>query len=415
LSPLPKPAEVAMGAQATKVQSSLAVLRGTPVEVWSKSENRWIQSVIGAPKDVREPPPAESAVLVLFKEVVGGRSDAYKWVAADDIPTMIRARPEAKREAGMMDTMADPTSFATQYDHRSAFEKRGAEPQKQTMNPIAEQEQEQPSGVMSSLMASLTDPSLPAAWGRMAAPSASPSAAPSAAPSAMQSMAPSMASTIDQNASRFGPRQPGHPMKSQQGFPAGSMMQTIDQNSSRLDPRHGTPMGSAMGNQSGHPMGSMMGSMASSIPEDKPHPNFMASMMGNMNQTQGPPPQQYDSNVHMPAMAPAEQGGVMASLFGMTGGSVPASLMGSQNGSMSSMVGYGENSSPNRTPMASLNGKFQAPANGQIPMQSYANGEIRQNSMQSMMSSMVGGFSSYMEPESKAASVPATQRRAVRT
>lgn len=385
-----------MGAQATKVQSSLQVLRGTPVEVWSKSEGRWIQSVIGAPKDVREPSPAESAVLVLFKEVVGGRSDAYKWVAADDIPTMIRARPEAKRQAGMMDTMAG-TSFATQYDHRSTFEKRGAEPQKQTMIPIAEQEQEQSSGVMSSLMASLAIGS--SVTGGSAAPSAAPSACPSAAPSAMQSMAPSMASTIDQNASRFGPRQPGHPMGSQQGFPAGSMMCTIDQNCSRLDPsRHGTPIGSTMGNQSGYPMGSMMGNIASSIPEDKPHPSFMASMMGNMNQTQGPPPQKYDPNVHMPAMAPAPQDGVMARLMGMTGGSVPASLMGSQNGSMSSMVGYGENSSPNRTPMASLNGKLQAPP---------------ANPMQSIMCSM--GFSSYMEPESKAASVPATQRRAVRT
>merc|ERR1740117_43131 len=156
--------------------------------------------------------------------------------------------------------------------------------------------------------------------------------------------------------------------------------------------------------------------MASSIPEDKPHVSFMASMMGNMNQTQGPPPQQCDPNVHTPAMTPAAQGGVMASLMHMTGGSVPASLMGSQNGSMSSMVGYGENSSPNRTPMASLNGKLQAPpANGQIPMQSYASGDTRHNPMQSIMSSMVGGFSSYMEPESKAASVPATQRRAART
>jgi len=172
-------------------------------------------------------------------------------------------------------------------------------------------------------------------------------------------------------------------------------------------------MGSAMGNQPGYPMGSMMGSMASSIPEDKPHPSLMASMMGNMTQTQGPPPEHYDPNVHMPPAAPAAQGGVMASLFHMTGGSVPASLMGSQNGSMSSMVGYGENSSPNRTPMASLNGKLQAPANGQIPMQSYANGDIGQNPMQSIMSSM--GFGSYMEPESKAASVPSTQRRAVRT
>jgi hypothetical protein len=95
-----------MGAQPTKVQSSLQVLRGTPVEVWNKSEGRWIKAVIGAPKDVREAPPDSTAVLVLFKEVVKGRTDAYKWVKAEDIPQLIRARPEAKEQAGMFDSMA---------------------------------------------------------------------------------------------------------------------------------------------------------------------------------------------------------------------------------------------------------------------------------------------------------------------
>jgi len=364
LLPAPLSANIAMGAQPTKVQSSLQVLRGTPVEVWSKSEGRWIAAVIGAPKDVREPPPESSAVLVLFKEVVGGRSDAFKWVKADDIPELIRARPEAKQQAGMMDSVASP-NFNTMYEHRSAFEKRGVEPQQHshTMQPIAEagyqSHTEQPSGVMSSFMASFTGSALPA--------------------SAMASMAPSMASTIDQNASRLDPRQPMHPM--------GSMMQTIDQNASRLDPHQPT-----------YPMGSMMGSMMS-VPEERP--SFMSSMMGG----QGTTPH-YDPNVHMPTMAqtmpPADpQAGIMASLMGM-GGSLPPSMMGSQNGSMTSMTSMaygGENTSPNRTPMGSMNGKMQP------SMQPHA-----QNPMSSFMSSM--GFN--MEPESKAATMPATMRRGAR-
>jgi len=70
-----------MGNQpASQVQSTLQAMRGTPVEVYSKSEGRWIAAVIGGPKDVREPPPAPTAILVLFKEPVGGRTDAYKWI-----------------------------------------------------------------------------------------------------------------------------------------------------------------------------------------------------------------------------------------------------------------------------------------------------------------------------------------------
>lgn len=316
-----------MGAQPTKVHSTLAVLRGTPIEVWSRSEGRWIQAVIGAPKDVRDPPPEASAVLVLFKEVVGGRTDAYKWVPAEEIHTLIRARPESKRQAGMMDSMAS-TTFGTQYDG-SSYSKRGAAPQGQAANmasmgvmgSIPAERPEEPAGVMSSIMASVG-----------LAP------APSAAPSSMASMA----STIDHNGSRF-----DHRSSFDQRAP--SFMQTIDHNSSRIAPP-------------GH-----------SIPEESP--GFMASLMAAPTH----PQQHCDPNGHFSSQATdyapyrqQQQGGVMASLMAGMGGSVPTSLMGSHNGSMASMtsmVGGSENKSPNRTPMGSMSGKMAESASN--PMSSF--------------------------------------------
>jgi len=278
--------------------------------VWSKSEGRWIKAVIGAPKDVREPPPETTAVLVLFKEMVGGRNDAYKWIKCEEVPQYIRARPELKQQAGIMDTMASQ-NFGTMFENRSAFEKRGADPARQmaSMGPLAtamssvpaerpvELPPAQPAGVMSNIMASVgMGTAMP--------------------PSAMMSMA-----------------------------------STIDQNSSRLDKRH-----------AGYPMGTM----ASTIPEEGPA--YMSSMMSARGTGQP-----YDPNVHLhPTMAtdPAphlqpQPEGFMASLMGM-GGSLPASMMGSTNGSMISMV---ENKSPNRTPMGSMTGKGPAPPSN--PMASF--------------------------------------------
>lgn len=325
------------------------------MEVWSKSEGRWIEAVIGAPKDIREPPPDTSAVLVLFKETVGGRTDAYKWIKSDDIPQFIRARPEAKRQAGMFDSMA---SFSTVFEHRSNFEKRDANghaaPKTQhglaapqnpqhpkhhlaSMGPMASIPAERPEeqlGVMSSIMASV---------GIGAVPEQQQDWREHHPPSSMASMAPSMASTIDQNSSRLERRPMGR-------FGGGGMQ-----------------------------------SMASTIPEERP--GFMESFMSTSNNLNSQQQQQYHPNVYMPqAMTdPAphveHQGGVMASLMGMGG-----SIMGSQNGSMASMtsmVAPNENVSPNRTPNGSMNGKVQAPV---------------ANPMSSFMSSM--GFTT--EPDSKA-------------
>lgn len=367
---------IAMGATPTKVQSSLVQLRGTPVEVWSKSEGRWIEAVIGAPKDVREAPPETTAVLVLFKEVVGGRTDAYKWIKADDIHQFIRARPEAKRQAGMFDSMA---SFSTMFEHRSNFEKRDANglanmvtcdangyggpktqhgivslgamatapqhpqhPQNHmaSLGPMGtipvERPEEQP-GVMSSIMASV---------GIGAVPSQHHDWREHHPPSSMASMAPSMASTIDHN-------------------------------SSRLERAH-------MGRVGG--MGNMQ-SVASTIPEERP--GFMSSITGSSSQQQQ---QKYHPNVYMPQAMMTNpqphdehQGGVMASLMGMGG-----SIMGSQSGSMASMTSMAapnENVSPNRTPNGSTNGKTQAPA---------------ANPMSSFMSSM--GFTAV--PESHVSQTP---------
>jgi len=341
-----------MGAQPTKVHSSLNVLRGTPIEVWSKSEGRWIQAVIGAPKDVRDPPPEISAVLVLFKETVGGRTDAYKWIPSEEIHQLIRARPESKRQAGMMDSMAS-MSFGTQYDG-SGYSKRGAAPQGQmasmgVMGSIpAERPQEQ--GVMASMMASVG-----------MAP------APSVPASRCESMA-SMASTIDHNGSRFDCRS-----SFDQRAPA--HMQTLDHNSSRIAP----------------PGARYTGGNSFRIPEESP--GFMASFMGSATQPQQHrlPTGQSFNNFSSQATdygqhgqhGEQQQGGVMASLMAGMGGSVPASLMGSQNGSMASMTSMVgtvpngqsfrcENTSPNRTPMGSFgHGKMTEPASN--PMSSFMN------------------------------------------
>jgi len=340
-----------MGNQPTQVQQTVGALRGTPVEVWSKSEGRWIQAVIGAPKDVREPPPESTAVLVLFKDIVGGRTDAYKWVQFDDVAHVIRARPEAKRQAGMMDTMAE-SNFATTFEHRSAFEERPAAPVQQmcSMGPMAsipgERPQQQQS-VMSSIMASVgVGAALP--------------------PSAMGSMAPSMASTVDQNSSRLD-RRPNY------GHPMGGMQTSIPEE------RPGF-------------MSTIMSGPSPMVSAQQERPGFMSTIMS------GPSPmvsaQQHHPS-HTPCAQPqAQQGGVLTSLMSI-GGSLPASLMGSANGSMTSMVSYGENKSPNRTPLGSMNGKVKGP--------DYS------NPMSSFMSSM--GFTVESAPEPRPATMPAMKPR----
>merc|ERR1719453_1437101 len=108
-----------------------------------------------------------------------------------------------------------------------------------------------------------------------------------------------------------------------------SMASTIDQNSSRLMKR---------------PAYQPMGSAASSIPEGGQQ-EFKS--MIDYGQPSGQP------------------SALMSTLLGMVGGSssTAASAMGSQNGSLVSAASMVENTSPNRTPMSSANGKPQpAPA-----------------------------------------------------
>lgn len=361
------------------------------MEVWSKSAGRWIEAVIGAPKDVREAPPETTAVLVLFKEVVGGRNDAYKWIKSDDIPQFIRARPEAKRQAGMFDSVA---SFSTMYEHRSNFEKRDANglanmvtcnanevsAPKTQHGLAAPQHPQHPNHHMASLGPMATSPQHPQNHMASLGPMASiPAERPEEQPGVMSSIMASVgigAVPEQQHAWRE-----HHPPSSMASM-APSMASTIDHNSSRLERQ---PMGRSGG------MGNMQ-SMASTIPEERP--GFMESFMGtsaashHQQQQQHHQQQQYHPNVYMPQAMMTNpqphgehQGGVMASLMGMGG-----SIMGSQSGSMASMtsmVAPNENVSPNRTPNGSMNGKVQAPS---------------ANPMSSFMSSM--GFTT--EIESKA-------------
>lgn len=327
-----------MGAQPTKVQASLGQLRGTPVQVYSKSEGRWIDAVIGAPKDVREPPPDTSAVLVLFKEIVGGRSDAFKWVKSDDIPQLIRARPESKRQAGMMDSMAS-VNFGTQYDGSSYAQRPTAEPEKQVMST-------KPNGNVAMMATMPNGNNAMASFGPMGSVPAERPESAGVMSSLMASvgLAPassmgSFASTIDQNGSRF---------------------------ASRPDPHHMHTAVTAVPEESPGLFASFMGTPT----HPQQHYNPEASSNGFMKSFMETQPQNYDPNVHRPLSMdsapqsqagsfPSQQGGLMASLMGM-GGSVPASLMGSTTGSaasMTSMVDRGENRSPNRTPMSSISGK----------------------------------------------------------
>lgn len=390
-----------MGAQpAVQVQSSLHVLRGTPVEVYSKSQGRWIAAVIGGPKDVREPPPAPTAILVLFKEIVGGRDDAYKWIRYEDVPKFIRARPEAKRQAGMMDSMASE-NFGTMFENRSAFDKRAAAPTKQVA-PMAsmpsippEQPHEQPpSGVMATLMSSLNFGQ--ASQGSFAIGQGSQASLPASAMGSFNlGQAPQGSFAIGQGSlpsSAMGSFNIGQ--APQGSFSIGnvgmapsavgsfnmdrcaSMASTIDQNSSRL-----------MKRPASHPMGSMA---STTIHEEEEQPGLFSSMMGSFNM--GPAPQQSHTNVmsSMPPPPPRPQGhgqgqgyshghaaprgnsqghaaprGNSAGHSGHAGqqGGLMSTMMASNNGSMAScpsMVAYTENTSPNRTPMGSTNGKVQA-------------------------------------------------------
>jgi len=305
-----------MGAQPAKVQSTLGVLRGTPVEVYSKSEGRWINAVIGAPKDVREPPPESTAVLVLFKEVVGGRTDAFKWIKAEEISEYVRARPESKRAAGMMDSVID-TNFGTMFENRSAFEKRGNEPAQQmaSMGPMGSIPVERPAdaspGVMSTIMASVG----------MAQPQET---------SAMSSIA----TTIDQNGSLLQQRAAESAYVHSAAEERPGFMSTL--------------MGSAVVQRPYDPNVHAPQSTADMLPRGQSHyeqpQGVMASIMGM-------------------------GGSLPASIMGSTNGSM-MSMTSMVDNRCSSMV-LEENRSPNRTPMGSMNGKAQSPAMN--PMSSFMN------------------------------------------
>jgi hypothetical protein len=310
-----------MGAQPTKVRSSLEMLRGAPIEVWNKTEARWVKAVIGSPKDVREVPPDDTAILVLYQEAVRGRTDAYKWIRQEDIPQLIRARPECKKQAGMMDSMVE--SFGTMFDNRSTFDARPAVPQAASMQsaqsmqsiPVERpQVAPQPGGAMSSVMAAVglaPGPSMPAA---------------------------SFASTVDQDS-----------LGMRGNFQRGtSMASTVPENNIGF-------------------MESMMASMApNSGPQYNPNvhsaamrshaaPAPMSSLM--QSQTGGAMSSQvaHQGGAMSSQMAQQSNAGVMASLMGM--GPVTGSAMGSHYaGSFPASMVLDENRSPNRTPMGSVKG-----------------------------------------------------------
>jgi len=335
-----------MGAQPAKVHSSLEMLRGTPIEVWNKTESRWVKAVVGSPKDVRESPPNPTAVLVLYQERINGRTDGYKWIRQEDIPQLLRARPEMAKEAGMMQSVMD--TFGTMFDNPSSFEARptkGGQPAiSHPMYSAAshgsipfERPQAQPQqDMMSTFMASVG-----------LAPAASNPMMPSA----------SFASTVDQNSA-------------------------LQQNNF-----------------------ARVGSMASTIPEDQAV-GFMDSIMGSMAMMR--PGQNYDAAAHAPptmhnniggpmqsfrmpnetyCQAPEHNaGGVMASLMGM---GMVGSRAGSHVGSYAPSMVLEENRSPNRTPMSSMMGSVKGSACENMNPYAVAANAHAPNPMSSFMGSFI--------------------------
>jgi hypothetical protein len=316
-----------MGAQPTKVQSSLEMLRGTPIEVWNKTESRWVKAVIGAQKDVREAPPDPTAVLVLYQEAVRGRTDAYKWIRQEDIYTLIRARPESLKQAGMLDSMME--SFGTMFDNRSSFHAALTAPQHAPSHgsiapSMVSIPVERAQAVVTEQSMLVTDQSMYAEH-----PMNSAMAAPSARPVA------SFASTVDQNS---------------------------------LGQQH------------------RWSSMASTVPEDRAGfmGNLMPAIMASNFSNSG---QQYNPNVHLPSpamdsqmgstfgshmqsqsmysqMPPNGGGGIMASLMGM--GPANGGGAGSHAGSVAESMVIGENRSPNRSPMSSMAGSAKGSVYGSM-------------------------------------------------
>jgi hypothetical protein len=345
-----------MGAQPTKVRSSLEGLRGAPIEVWNKTEGRWIKAVVGAPQDVREQPPDNTAVLVLYKEAVRGRTDAYKWIKQEDIPQLIRARPESKQQAGMLDSMRE--SFGTMFDNRSSFDARLAPqsfdarlaPQKSmgmesvaSMQsiPVERPQAQQQAGVMNSVIAAV----------------------------GLQRPSASFASTVDQDSLGHRGNMPRMASMASTipedhvGF-MGSMMASAmpPKQGQQYNPNiHTTP---TMRSQMGNPMASHMQSQTSS---------HMQSQTGGMMSSQ---------------MAQQANAGVMASLMGM--GPATGSAMGSHYaGSLPASMVLEENRSPNRTPMASaIGGNAFGSVAGSAAGSAAGKAPTAPGPMSSMMSSM---------------------------